>query len=247
LSIIPRPSEIGIIAEVGLYGAAYKVIDVLITLPFMFAGIILPILTARYAGGLREEFKDIYQKSFDAMVLFAIPMMVGTYFIATQTMSLVAGQKFAASGPILSILIIAAGAVFIGSIPAHAVIAIDKQKKIIGAYFFVALTSILGYALLIPRFSYFGAAWVTIYSEVIIALASVWLVYRYTQYLPSFKVFIKSILASIIMIIAIIYYPKLLSESIWATVIIGMLSYTLGIIIVKGIKKEDFNILLNRN
>jgi len=39
LSVIKRPSDIGIIAEVGIYGAAYKVIDVLVTLPFMFAGI----------------------------------------------------------------------------------------------------------------------------------------------------------------------------------------------------------------
>jgi O-antigen/teichoic acid export membrane protein len=48
LSLIKRPSSLGLIAEVGIYGAAYKVIDVLITFPFMFAGIILPILTLRW-------------------------------------------------------------------------------------------------------------------------------------------------------------------------------------------------------
>lgn len=31
-------------AEVGLYGAAYKIIDVLSSLPFMFAGVILPLM-----------------------------------------------------------------------------------------------------------------------------------------------------------------------------------------------------------
>lgn len=49
LSILPRSSELGIIAEVGIYGAAYKVIDVVITFPFMFAGIILPIITLAWA------------------------------------------------------------------------------------------------------------------------------------------------------------------------------------------------------
>lgn len=247
LSIIPRPSEIGIIAEVGLYGAAYKVVDVLITLPFMFAGIILPILTARYASGLREEFKNIYQKSFDAMVIFALPMMVGTYFIATQTMSLVAGKEFAASGPILSILIVAAGAVYIGVIPAHAVIAIDKQKKIVPVYFFVALSSIIAYIFAIPYFSYYGAAAITIYSEVFIALASIYLIYHYTRYLPSIKVFIKSIIACILMFIVLKFYPAFFPESIIASILIGATVYTIAIILFQGIKKEDFNILLNRN
>lgn len=37
LSLIKSPEE------VGLYGAAYRIIDVPTTLPYMFAGIILPI------------------------------------------------------------------------------------------------------------------------------------------------------------------------------------------------------------
>ncbi len=82
LSIIKRPSDLGIMAEVGLYGAAYKVIDVLITFPFMFAGIVLPILTARWAEGNKQKFKSILQKSFNVMVILAIPLAVGTQFLA---------------------------------------------------------------------------------------------------------------------------------------------------------------------
>ena len=107
LSIIPRKSEIGILAEVGIYGAAYKVIDVLITFPFMFAGIILPLLTARWAKKNIKEFKNILQKAFDIMMIIAIPLIIGTQFTAAKIMVLVAGKKFFLSGPILQILIIA--------------------------------------------------------------------------------------------------------------------------------------------
>ncbi|HLD34373.1 MAG TPA: oligosaccharide flippase family protein, partial [Patescibacteria group bacterium] len=82
LSFIPRPSEIGIIAEVGIYGAAYKVIDVLITIPFMFAGIVLPILAKRWAENNKKSFFSILQKSFDAMIAVALPIAVGTQFVA---------------------------------------------------------------------------------------------------------------------------------------------------------------------
>lgn len=247
LSLIPRESRIGIIAEVGLYGAAYKVIDVLITLPFMFAGIILPILTARFAAGLRAEFREVYQRSFDAMVLFALPMMVGTFFVARQTMVLVAGPEFAAAGPILSVLIIAAAAVFVGTIPAHAVIAIDKQRQIIGAYFFVAVSSIIGYAVLIPLFSYYGAAAMTIYSEVFIAIASIWLVYRYTRYLPSLKLAAKAGLACAVMAAALHFYPNLFKESLAATIAIGVLAYSGAVLALGAVKKDDIKILINRH
>ncbi|MCX6800181.1 MAG: oligosaccharide flippase family protein [Candidatus Falkowbacteria bacterium] len=110
---------------VGLYGAAYKVVDVLITLPFMFAGIVL-------------------QKSFDTMLIIAIPLAVGAQFVSNRVMSLVAGEAFYNSGSILKILIIACAIVFVQVIFSHAVIAIEKQKKLIAGYLFTAVTALAG-------------------------------------------------------------------------------------------------------
>lgn len=188
LSVIKRPSEIGIIAEVGIYGAAYKVIDVLITFPFMFAGIILPIMTAKWAEGNKEKFNYVLQKSFNVMVIIAVPLVIGTQLLANDIMVLVAGKNFAASGPILKILIAAAAFIFLGSMFAHAIIAINKQRQIIKAYVFTAITSLIGYFIFIPKFSYFGAAWITIYSELAIALASLYLIKKFTGFFPSLTI-----------------------------------------------------------
>ena len=38
-------SRVRSLAEVGLYGAAYRVLEILITVPFMYAGILLPLLS----------------------------------------------------------------------------------------------------------------------------------------------------------------------------------------------------------
>ncbi|RLC38426.1 hypothetical protein DRH27_02310, partial [Candidatus Falkowbacteria bacterium] len=150
LSIIKRPSKIGIMAEVGIYGAAYKVIDVLITFPFMFAGIILPILTTRWAEGREADFKKVLQKSFDVMAMLAIPLIIGTQFVAKDIMALVAGEEFGASGPVLRILIGAAALIFLGVMFSHAIIAINKQRQIIWAYIFTAVSSVVGYIIIIP-------------------------------------------------------------------------------------------------
>ena len=247
LSIIPRPSEIGIIAEVGIYGAAYKVIDVLITLPFMFSGIILPILSKRWAEGDKEGFNYIMQKSFDLMAIFAIPIAVGAQFVSRDIMVLVAGEDFSASGAILKILIIAASLIFLGNISAHAIIAINKQKKIIGAYIFVAITALIGYLVFIPYFSYFGAAAVTIYSELAIALASIYLIKKYTDFVPSANILIKAFLASFLMGACIYLTQNYIPGNVYLALMTGVLSYGVFIYLLKGIRKEDVMDLMGRD
>ena len=230
LSLIKSP------AEVGVYGAAYKVIDVLITIPFMFAGIILPILTINWAKGNAQKFKNVLQKSFDAMMIAAIPLIIGAQFLAKQIMVLVAGPEFEMSGPILKILIIAAGLIFMGCMFAHAVIALDKQKKIIGVYIFTAITAVIGYLIFIPRYSYFGAAWVTIYSELVVALASLFLVWKYAKFLPNLKVAAKSLLASLAMAVTLYFiqdWNLIISLSIAITI------YFVFLYLFNGITKED--------
>lgn len=185
--------------EVGVYGATYKVIDVLTSLPFMFAGLILPILTAAWSAKNFANFNRVMQKSFAAMIIVAIPLIIGAQLTARPLMLLIAGGDFAQSGQILKILILAIGFIFIGCLLAHAVIALDKQKNIIGAYVFTALTSLAGYLIFIPRFSYYGAAWVTVYSEFAIAAFSLYIVIKHSQFRPKITIVFQSLAASLIM------------------------------------------------
>ncbi len=246
LSVIKRESDIGIIAEVGIYGAAYKVIDVLVTLPFMFAGIVLPLLTARWAENDQDGFKQLMQKSFNVMVLFTIPMIIGTQLLASDIMTIIAGPEFAPSGPILQILIFAAGIIFLGNIFAHAVIAINKQKKIISAYLFTALSALILYLIVIPRFSYFGAAVVTIYSEIVIALASLYIVWKYTRFLPNILIIFKSLAASLFMLISIYALQYFGIFNLIYIIFVATITYFIFFFLFGGLSKEDLKSLFNR-
>ncbi|MBU2456594.1 flippase [Patescibacteria group bacterium] len=194
-------------AEVGIYGASYRAIDVLITLPFMFAGIILPVLTIKWAEKKQDDFKRVLQKSFDFMIVLAIPLIVGAQFLSKQIMVLIAGEKFIASGSVLKILIIAIGAIFIGCIFSHAIIAVNKQKCLIKAYVFAGVIALIGYLIFIPRYSYVGAAWVTIFIELFIAGATGYYVWKYTKFFPNFKMTIKSLIACSIMALTLYVLP----------------------------------------
>ena len=243
LSLIKSPGE------VGLYGAAYRIIDVLTTLPFMFAGIILPILTSSWFEGKKEYFASVLQKSFDLMAIFSLPIIAGTLILARPLIVLVAGEDFADSGLILKILIFALVAIFLGCMFAHAVIAIGKQKKMIGPYIFVSLSAIILYLILIPLFSYYGAAFVTIYSELTIALLSAYVVWKYTKFIPSFKIIGKSIIASLVMWLVLYLIPNIFYYSWLGLIISGTLSfliYFIALYLIKGLTQNDLKILLNK-
>jgi len=227
-------------ADVGLYGATYKVIDVLTTLPFMFAGLILPILTLEWASKNFLKFNQVLQKSFDAMIILAIPLIVGAQFTAKPLMLLIAGKDFSQSGNILKILILAIGFIFIGCLFAHAVIALDKQKNIIGAYIFTAVTSLIGYLIFIPRFSYYGAAWVTVYSELAIAVFSLYIIVKYSGFRPNFKVFLKSLAAALIMGLSV--YLLIDKINLIFIILLAGLIYFIGLYLLKGIDKEDLKL-----
>ncbi|MEK7557696.1 MAG: flippase [Patescibacteria group bacterium] len=232
-------------AEVGVYGAAYKVIDILTTLPFMFAGIILPILAASWIAKDIKRFKNILQKSFDISIIVAIPMLLGTQLIAKPLIILIAGPDFALSGEILKILILASTIIFFSCLFAHGIIAINKQKELINIYIFTAITALIGYLIFIPKYSYFGAAWVTVYSELVIALFSYYLLTKFAKFKPNLAILLKSLLASLIMLISI--FLLLTKLNLLLILAIAIIVYFVSLYFLGGITKQDIALAGIRN
>lgn len=236
--------------EVGLYGAAYRVIDVLTTIPFMFAGIILPILTSAWLQNNKEYFKNVLQKSFDFMAILAIPLIFGSQLLAEPVMRFVAGSDFSKSGDILKYLIIAVAAIFLGTIFSHAVIALDKQRKLIWFYVFTSISALIAYFLLIPKYSYYGAATVTIYSEILIAIFSAACVYKYSRFKPSLKTLFKSLAASVIMGVFIFLVPAYYQSTLGGLLLIILISiiiYFSGLYLFGAIRAKDIETILKKD
>lgn len=235
--------------EVGLYGAAYRVIDVLTTVPFMFAGLVLPIITAAWLENNHAYFKKVLQKSFDFLTMAVIPLVIGAQFTGRPIMIFVAGRDFAAAGLILQVLIFAVAAIFLGVMFSHAVIALDKQKKMLGFYIFTSFSSLLAYLILIPKFSYFGAASVTIYSEALIAIFSAYCVFKYSGWLPGLRKTLKSLIAGLIMGVGLYFFPATYQNTfsgLLITITLAALIYILGLYLLGGIKRDDMAVIFKK-
>ncbi|HUT22490.1 MAG TPA: flippase [Candidatus Bipolaricaulota bacterium] len=222
-------------ADVGLYGAAYRVIDILTMLPALFMGLILPLLAKDWIEKKLDGVKHLLQISFDAMAMMALPVVLGGLVIGEKVMTLIAGSDFAGSGDILKILIFAAGAIFFGTLFGYAVVGVNKQKQMIWGYLATAIVALIGYFVFIPQYGYWAAAAFTVASEVMIMILTGIVVYRAVKFFPSLVNFGKSLVAAGIMA-GVIYFLRDLNV-IWL-ILIGMAVYFSLLAVFGVIKKE---------
>lgn len=173
--------------EVGLYGAAYKVVDVLTTFPVLFAGILLPLLSRFWQSGDKQRFAQLTQQGFDAMSIIAWPIVFGTLFVGSDVMAIVAGEAFRASGLLLQLLIWASAVIFFNAVFAHAIVALQRQRSTIWAYAITAIVGVAGYLLFIPKYGALGAAVITIVSEALVAILVFAMYTKFSGILPSLK------------------------------------------------------------
>ena len=145
------------------------------------------------------------------------------------------------SGDILRVLILAAGAIFVTTVSGYAVVAVQKQKPMTWGYLVAALTTLGGYFYFIPRFGYWGAAWMTVYSEILIMIWSTVLVYKAIKFLPKLNIFWRSLIPAIIMTTVLYVFKDL--HALWLILISGIIYFPL-LYLFRGIEPKRFVSLL---
>ncbi len=227
-------------SEVGLYGAAYKILDVVTTIPMVFMGIALPILTKAWTSGNREDFARKLGRSFDFLSLLALPLAIGSIPVATDLMRFVASEEFAPAGTFMVILMAGGAAVFWSALFGHAVVALDLQKRMLPWYAADAAIALTLYLVLIPKFGAIAAAWITVLSEAFMAVASGIMTLGTTRIRLPMRTFVRALTASVGMAIIVALLPD---THVLLRVGVGAGVYLALLFLVGGVTKETFSFL----
>lgn len=195
-------------AEVGIYGACYRVLEILITFPPLFLGLVFAPIAAAWASNNIERFKTLLQKSFDFLAMLALPIIFSTLVLGPRLMKLIGGPEFERSGEVLRVIIVAAGVLFVAELFKQTVINLNQQKLTAWFYFLTAAISMVGYFVFIPRYSYWGAAWMTVVGEILMLVCLLWVVWRKARFLPNLRFFGKSFLASLTMFFVLHFFIR---------------------------------------
>lgn len=224
--------------EVGLYGAAYKILDVVTVVPIMFMGLVLPLLVKARSEKSKEDWNRILQKAFDFMAVLALPLVAGGIAVGPELMQLFAGDQFDGAGSLLQVLVIAAGAVFFASLFGHAVIAIKKQKPMVWGYAADAVLATVLYLTFIPRYGADAAAWITVTSEVFIAFATFFMVWSVTRFAPKLWLSARALVNALLMIGFIYLLPDMhvMLKVLFGALVYAILTIALGTVPAKVLK-----------
>lgn len=216
---------------VGLYGASYKILEILIAIPGMFMGILLPLF-AKYYIQDKTRFQHIFQQAYNILVTIAIPLAVAGILLSNKILNLIAGQDFMPATSTLQVLFIGIGFIFLGNLMGHILIGASLQNKsmyiaIIGAVFNVALNLYL-----IPIYSYLGAAIATAITEGLVLLSYIYLVKKHIQYFPKFQfIHLIAILATSLMGLTIYFSSNwnIFVQTLLACLVFGIVLLPLGV------------------
>jgi O-antigen/teichoic acid export membrane protein len=160
-------------ADVGQYGAAYRVLTTIGVVPSVVMVVVMPVLSQS-----SEESSGLLQRRVTRiarlLMVLAVPIAIGGAMTAHRAFTAIPGfRHYGAGGTALAILLPAAGFIFLAGL-AQAVLLVRRRERILIGVSISSLILTLGLCFaLIPPFSLIGAAVATTVTEFAVLVASV--------------------------------------------------------------------------
>lgn len=228
---------------VGMYNAAYKVIENITFFPAMIVGLVLPLMS-RYIFSDREKFEIISNQTFRVFMVLVVPVVIGAMFLSDEIIRIIAGEGFSQSADTLKILVFALAFIFFGHFFNYILIAGNLQKKLMGVLFVCAIFNISLNLILIPRLSFTGAAVTSLLTEILVVLLTFFITMKYVRYIPKLEKLGNILLSGLIMGLFLFVF----GNTNFIILIIGSpVIYFISLWITKTISKEELLLLMPSN
>ncbi len=168
---------------VGLYGVAYKFVDLFHYIPSSLSVAIFAPLAAAWPHR-REEFLGHVRSGMMTLSIIGGGVVVGIWLFATPAVSLLYGADFAAAGLATSLVVSGEVLAFGSALLIAIMISVGRQR----AYPLITLAglavNVAANAILIPRYSIEGAAFATLGTEFLVLAILLWWARRAGDLLP---------------------------------------------------------------
>ena len=228
-------------APVGWYNASYQLIMGFLFIPHAFTHVMFPLLS-RYFRSSIDSLKFAYEKSFKYLLMLALPFSIGTTLVAHRIIFLLYGEGFANSVIVLQILAWAGSLIFLANLTGAVMISIDRQKTnmfIVGSG---AVANIILNLILIPRYSFIGAASATVVTNLLVLSLGYRYVKRYLRGLPLSKICVKPLAAASIMGI-IVYLLNANNFNLFVIIIGAAFLYGGILYLIKAFDADDLSLM----
>ncbi len=224
---------------VGWYNAGYKLVNTIRFFPTMFFWAIFPVMSEFYKSSI-ESLKKVFRKSIQYLFLLILPAGVGTTILAPKIIPLFFGEGFEPAILVLQILIWVVVLISLSRVATYCLVAIDKQKITIYIFGIGLVINIILNLILIPKFSYIGAAIAIITAEFIILLLALFFIVQNLKVNPFPAQVFKVIMAALLMGL-LTWFLK--DFNIILVVSSSAIFYFAILITLKGITQSDLKLI----
>jgi O-antigen/teichoic acid export membrane protein len=180
-------------AEVGLYGIATKIYEVGLQLPVLMGGLLMPLFAR--AAGQPQQLREQIGHALHALTIVGIAIVLALGFFAEDIVVLLAGPAFAAGAPAVRIAGVSLALAGFSAVLRYAAVAQEQQARLMRVDGIVMLIAVAAYLLLIPRYSFIGAALGTLLAEIASIAGSWWVVGRNIGGVPIPRFAVRALLA----------------------------------------------------
>lgn len=228
---------------VGLYQISFKIIFALQFLPMAFTASLYPAMSYYWLND-KKQLSITFERAMNYLIIISLPIIFGIITLADKILLLFKPEYLDA---ILPLQIITASLIFIFiNFPIGSLLnACDKQKINTINMMIVTLISVFLNIILISKFKIIGASITVVVTNLFMFVMGIYWVsgiikYKYVNIL---NIFLKSLMASIIMGILIMFLKE--SINIFIISIVGGMFYFGILFSLGGFKKEDILSLFN--
>jgi O-antigen/teichoic acid export membrane protein len=223
---------------VGLYNAANRLVLAGKMIPGILIPAIFPVMS-EISQKSQKEFDRFLEKSLTLMFCLALPIGVGTTFLAGKTMNLLFGDQFSGSVPALRILIWGMFCMYLSIMMGYGFMAKGYQRintKITGIGLVISL--LLNFSL-IQRWGHLGTSVAILTTEAFVMTAGM----IYARKLLNFDFkkllvpFLKVVLATLIMSLVLFLTKEF---NLFFCIGTGVMSYFITLFSLKGLYGYDF-------
>ena len=220
------------------YAAAYKPIEALLFIPITFLSVVFPVLSIYYRQR-RADLMYALNRFYKGLLLMGWPASVGIFVLAHPLGPVLLGEGFRPSEGAMRILAIALGIAFVNNTFIGALNASDRQVSFTWAAGWSVVANVAVNLALIPPFSFIGASWATVVTELVLGVAGWILTSRHVGRVPVFSLSWRVILAGLIMGAAIYPLSTLHGYEVLIPVAAGAVIYGVAVLLLRAIDGEE--------
>jgi len=226
---------------VGYYNSAFALINGLLLVSTSLRATILPRMAGYFVSD-QEKLNRLYHIGFKYMLYIGLSAAFGALILAEPIFELVYPQSYLPGAAALKILIWALALMFVNTLQSAHLIARDYKKQLM---YITGLGAILNIALnlvLIPKYSFTGAASATVITETVTGIGFFYILRHHLRLRQLITWFLRLLPPLIVMALFLIFMPDL---SVVVRAITGVGIIVIGLVITRGLTGRDFGYIAN--